>query len=192
MGLVAVHGHSLRVAAQLAVGRRADGPAAGATTVCAALLQGEKLLGTESLVVGLRGGLNEILEMGAEEEVAQVDEFAVSLVLDVNDAPAVLATANLLAVDNDRLLRADDGEGYKALRKLVFVIPTTAAFFPGNTYLDLAVQGALLVIKLLVIIREHLEVVESKLLLDALLELLALLDSQGVSLGNDRDNVDDI
>ena len=160
--------------------------------MCAALLQGEKLLGTESLVVGLRGGLNEILEMGAEEEVAQVNEFAVSLVLDVNDTPAVLATANLLAVDNDRLLRADDGEGYKALRKLVLVIPITAAFFLENTYLDLAVQGALLVVKLLVIIREHLEVVESKLLLDALLELLALLDSQGVSLGNDGDNVDDI
>lgn len=33
---------------------------------------------------------------------------------------------------------------------------------------------------------------ESKLLLDALLERLALLQSQGVSLGNDGNNVDDI
>ena len=51
--LVAVHGHSLGVAAQLAIGRRADGSAAGTTAVRAALLQGEKLLGAEGLVVGL-------------------------------------------------------------------------------------------------------------------------------------------
>src|SRR3546814_4466553 len=47
------------------------------TTVGAALLEGEQLLGTEGLVVDLGRGLDEILEMGSEKEVAQVDEFAV-------------------------------------------------------------------------------------------------------------------
>lgn len=59
-------------------------------------------------------------------------------------------------------------------------------------YLDLLVQVSLLVVKLLVIVREHLEVVEGKLGLNTLLELQSLLNSQGISLGNDRHNVDNI
>ena len=48
--------------------------------------------------------------MGAGEEVAQVNEFAVTFVLDVNGAPAVLAAAHRLAVDRDGFLAADDGK----------------------------------------------------------------------------------
>ena len=36
-------------------------------------------------------------------------------VLTVDEAPAVLATANLLAVDNNVLLRTNDGKGDDAL-----------------------------------------------------------------------------
>lgn len=61
-----------------------------------------------------------------------------------------------------------------------------------GTNLDLVVEGTLLLIKLIVVVGVHLEVVESKLLLDTLLESLAFLGSQGVCLGNDRDDVDDI
>lgn len=60
------------------------------------------------------------------------------------------------------------------------------------TYFDLTVQGSFLVVKLLVIVRVHLEVVESKLLLDTLLESQSLLGGQRISLGNDGNNVDDI
>ena len=67
----------------------------------AALLERQKLLGTESLVVDLRGGLDKILKMSSEEEVAEVDEFAVSLILNVDDTPSVLSTSDLLAVDDD-------------------------------------------------------------------------------------------
>ena len=49
--------------------------------------------------------------MRAREEVAQVDEFAVALVFDVDGAPAVLATADGLAVDAEGGLGADYGEG---------------------------------------------------------------------------------
>src|SRR5690348_1482506 len=65
--LVAVHGHALTVPAELAVG----GWGNGAGRVAAngrALLEGKQLLGTEGLVVDLGGGLDEILEVGAEEE----------------------------------------------------------------------------------------------------------------------------
>lgn len=60
-------------------------------------------------------GLDEVLEVGAKEEVSEVDEFAVVLVLDVDDAPTVLAATDLLAVDNDALFGTDDGEGNEGL-----------------------------------------------------------------------------
>lgn len=81
------------------------------TTSSGALLQGKKLLSAESLVVDLAGSFDEILQVGAGEEVAQVDEFAVGLIFDVNYAPAVLTAADLLAVDDDGLFTSDDGEG---------------------------------------------------------------------------------
>ncbi|KAI6751775.1 hypothetical protein HG531_006471 [Fusarium graminearum] len=161
--LVAVHRHSLRVSAELAVGGRADGSAAS-TTVSTAFLESKQLLGTEGLVVDLRGGLDEVLEV-------------VSLVLDVDDTPSVLAAANLLTVDDDRLLGSDNSEGDEVL---LYVSIRVISF---NT---------LLVIKLIVVVGIHFEIVEGKLLLDALLELLTLLNSQGVGLGDDRHHVDNV
>jgi hypothetical protein len=109
--LVSVHGCALRVAAQFPVRGGTDGPAAtGVATSSAALLQGKQLLGTEGLVVDLAGSLHQILEVGAGQEIAQVDEFTVVLILDVDDTPTVLTAADLLAVDNDSLLAADNGE----------------------------------------------------------------------------------
>lgn len=61
--------------------------------------------------MNLRSRLDQILQVRAREEVAQVHEFAVFLVFDVNDAPAVLATADGAPVDVDGLFAADDGEG---------------------------------------------------------------------------------
>lgn len=107
---IPVHRHSLRVAAELPLSCRADGPAATTSSASAALLQRQKLLGAEGLVVDLAGRLDQVLEVGARKEVSQVDEFAVVLVLDVNDTPAVLPATDLLAVDNDVLLTAHDGE----------------------------------------------------------------------------------
>lgn len=78
--------------------------------LCATLLQCQQLLGTEALVVVLGCRLNEILEVCPEQEVPQVDELAVILVLNVDDTPPVLTTPDLVAVDDDRLLRPNDGE----------------------------------------------------------------------------------
>jgi hypothetical protein len=47
-----------------------------------ALLEGKQLLGAERLVVDLCGRLDQVLQVGAGEEVTKVDEFAVVLVLD--------------------------------------------------------------------------------------------------------------
>lgn len=47
-------------------------------------------------------------------------------------------------------------------------------------------------VKIVVIVGVHLEVVEGKLLLDALLEGLTLLRGQSVGLGDDGDDVDDV
>jgi hypothetical protein len=83
--------------------------------VSTALLEGQQLLGTEGLVMDLRGGLDKVLEVGSEEEVSQVDEFAVSLILDVDDTPSVLTATDLLAVDDNRLLGSDNSKGNEVL-----------------------------------------------------------------------------
>lgn len=107
----------MRVAAEFPIRRGADGTAAtGVATSSAALLQSQQLLGTEGLVVDLAGGFHQILKVGTGQEVAQVDKLAVVLVLDVDDSPAVLAAANLLAVDHNGLLTADNREGNDVLQ----------------------------------------------------------------------------
>jgi hypothetical protein len=121
---VSVHGHALRASAHFPFSSRAYGSAALAA-VTAALLQGKKLFGTEGFVVDLRRCLNEILEVGSEKEVAEIDEFAVILVLDVDDTPSVLAAPNLLAINNDGLLRSDNGEWDEILRNsLAWMVKT--------------------------------------------------------------------
>lgn len=48
----------------------------------AGLLDGEKLLGAESLIVDLGRCLDEVLQVRARQKVAKVNELAVFLVLD--------------------------------------------------------------------------------------------------------------
>lgn len=50
------------------------------------LLQGEQLFGAERLVVDHGRGFNQILEVSARQEVAEVNELAVVLVLDYSFA----------------------------------------------------------------------------------------------------------
>lgn len=109
--LVAVHVDPLGVAAQFSISRRADGSAATAVAAgSAALLQGQQLLGTESLVVYLAGRFDQVLEVGAGQEVSKVDEFAVVLILDVDHTPAVLASPDLLSVHDNVLFATDNGK----------------------------------------------------------------------------------
>lgn len=75
-----------------------------------AFLEGKQLLGSEALVVNLACRFDQVLEMGAGEEVAQIDELAVGLILAVDDAPLVLSATNGAAIDVDGLLAAYDGE----------------------------------------------------------------------------------
>jgi hypothetical protein len=53
--------------------------------------------GQFTFVVDLACGFDEVLEMGASEEVTEVDEFAVPLVLYVDCTPAVLTCGNIAA-----------------------------------------------------------------------------------------------
>ena len=51
--------------------------------------------------MNLRGGFDQILEMGAGKEVSEIDEFAMILVFNVDYAPSVLATTDLFASNDD-------------------------------------------------------------------------------------------
>lgn len=113
--LVAIHRHSLRVPAEFAVGCWADGSTASVSTCCAALFKCKQLLGTEGLVVDLRCCFDQILEVGTGKEVSEVDEFAVVLVLNIDDSPSVLTSPDLLASHDDRLFRSDNSEGDNVL-----------------------------------------------------------------------------
>lgn len=74
------------------------------------LFQGQQLLRPERLVMDLRSGLNEILQVCSSQEVSQLHEFAVVGILDVHNTPAGLAATNRLAVNDDVVFGADDGE----------------------------------------------------------------------------------
>ena len=167
-------------------------------TSSAALLQSEQLLSTEGLVVNLAGSFDQVLKVGASQEVTQVDEFAVALILDVNHTPTVLTSANLLAIDDNGLLTSDNGEGNDFLHTRgqlpcpVLSYPIRGVIGGDIAYLNLSVDRALLIVKLVIIVGVHLEVVERELLLDTLLEGLTLLKGQGVRLGDNGDNVDNI
>ena len=168
--LVSIHGHPLRAPAQLSVSCWADGSAPG--QACTAFLECQQLLSSECFVVDLAGGFDQVLEMGTSEEVSKIDEFGVVLIFDVDDAPLVLSSADLLAVNNDCLLAAHHSK--------------------WDDILDSRVCGSFLVIQLFVVIWIHLQVVEGKLLLDALLERTAFLKGERVRLGDDRNHVDHI
>lgn len=120
----------------------------------------------------LAGGLDQVLQVGLGEEVAEVDELAVVLIFDVDDAPLVLSTTDGAAVDVDGLVAADYGK--------------------GNEVLDLLVDGGLLVVVLVVVVGVEADVVEGELVSDSVLESLTLLQSQSVGLCNDGDDIDNL
>lgn len=158
------------------------------TTGSAALLQGHELFGAESLVVNLAGSFDKVLQVGTGQEIAEVHEFAMVLILDIDHTPAVLAAAHLFSVDNNVLLASDDCEWNNILAS----ISNIHVYHACSTYLDLDVHHALLVVQLVVVIGVHLQVVESEFLLDSFLECLSLFQGQRVGLGNNGDNVHDI
>lgn len=61
-----------------------------------------------------------------------------------------------------------------------------------SAYLNLDIQGALLVVKFIIFIWVHLQVVEGEFFLDPLLGRQTLLEGKGIGLGNHGDDVDDI
>lgn len=81
------------------------------------LLKSKELLRTESFVMNLGSRLNQVLEVCPEEEVAQVHEFAVIGILNVDDSPTVLASTNRLAVDDHIALGTYHSKGYHGLRE---------------------------------------------------------------------------
>ena len=66
----------------------------------------------------LAGSFDEVLKVSPGEKVAQINELAVVFVFDVDYAPAIQAASNLLSVDNDWLLAANNGKGDHVLTPL--------------------------------------------------------------------------
>lgn len=62
----------------------------------------------------------------------------------------------------------------------------------SHTYLDLDINRSLLIVELIVIVRVHLQIVESEFLLDPFLEGLAFLEGERIGLSDDRNDVDNV
>jgi len=122
--------------------------------------------------VNLGGRLNEVLQVGSQEEVTEVHKLAMPFIFDVDDTPAVLTTTDGLAVDDHVTLGADNSEGDHAtdgivLSQLFFII------FVG-------------------IERIQANVVVDEFRANPALKGISFLRGQRVRLGNDRDYVDDL
>lgn len=59
---------------------------------------------------------DQVLEVGASEKVSQINKFAVGFVFHIDHTPAVLPAANLLTINNNSFLTADDGEWNNVLK----------------------------------------------------------------------------
>jgi len=120
----------------------------------------------------LRRGFDEVLQVCPGQEIAQVDKFAMLLVLNIDDPPPILSPANALPINDDRAFRADDCE--------------------GNHRPDLGVDLNLLIIRLLGVKRVQADVVVNELGPNLLLERESLFHRQAIRLGNDRHHVHDL
>lgn len=169
---ISIHGHALRPSGQLTFGSRADWPAPCHAARSAAFLECQQLLRSECLVVNLTGSFDQILQVGAKEEIAQVDEIRMSLVLHVDCSPSVLPCRHLPAVDHTGAFTPDHGE--------------------RGEFLDGGIGGSFLLIQVLVIIGVHSEIVELKLLSNPLFESSAFLGCQRIGLCDDWHDVDNI
>ncbi len=110
--------------------------------------------------------------MCPRQEVPQRHELAMVLILYIDDAPSILSTAHRATIDDNRVLRSDDREGYQII--------------------DIRIHGALLLVLLVVVVGVHTQVVEGELFLDALFESLAFLEGKGVGFGDHGNNIDNV
>lgn len=110
--------------------------------------------------------------MCPRQEVPQRYEFAMVLILYIDDAPSILSTAHRATVDDDRVLGSDNRKGYQII--------------------DVGIHGAFLLVLLVVVIGVHAQVVEGELFLDALFESLAFFEGQRVGFSDHGYNIDNV
>ena len=84
--------------------------------------------------------LDEVLQVGTNKEVSEIDKLAVALVLHIDDAPSILTTTHLPAIDDNGFLASNHGK--------------------WDDILDGGVGGTFLIVELLVIVWIHPYVVE--------------------------------
>jgi hypothetical protein len=113
--------------------------------------------------------------MCAREEVAELHEFAVRFVFDVDDAPFVGAGADYFAVYGHCLFGADDCEGDAVLDVRAVLNNTWKVSNSGwrrekgEADLDLGVEGAFFFVEFVVVVGVHFKVMEGEFCFDLLL-----------------------
>jgi hypothetical protein len=113
----------------------------------------------------------------------------VALILHIDDTPAVLTPTDRLAVHDDSLLTSNNG---KRNDVLISLDRDTSIRRQGNSYLNAGIYSTFLIVKLIIVVRVHLEVVEGKLLLNSLLERLAFFEGERIGFGDHRHDIDNV
>jgi len=117
----------------------------------------------------LRRSFNQVLQVRPGQEVAQIDEFAMLLVFNIDDPPLILSPTDALPIDYDRAFGSDNCE--------------------RDHRPDLGVNLNLLIIRLLGVEGVQTDVVVNELGANLLFEREPLFHRQAVRLGNDRHHV---
>ena len=115
---------------------------------------------------------NKVLEVGSDEEVAEIHELAMIFVLDIDDAPSILSASNLLTIDNNGLFAAD--------------------YSKWDDVFDSCVCVTLFVVELIVVVGVHSDVVEGELFPDSLLKCATFFEGERVRFCDDWYNIDNI
>jgi len=73
-------------------------------TLLYTIFKGQELLRPEGLIVDLSSRFNEVLQVGASEEVAEAHKLAVVRILNVNNTPTVPTATDRLAINHNTIL----------------------------------------------------------------------------------------
>lgn len=131
-----------------------------------------ELLRSPVFVKDIVGVLPELFHVCPDEHLSELDKVAVILIVDLNDTPWVRSSSDGASVNSlDLPVRADDGKGHLGGNLFVF----------GNgLFVIIVVDGGL----------EDLDLVVGNVVEDTLLELDNLFVGEGISFGDDGDEVD--
>ena len=128
---------------------------------------GQQLFSTESFIMNLCCGFNQVLQMSSRQKVAQMNKLAMILILHVDHTPSCLSSTYCLAIHNHVTLRANNCERDQILWFQLLSAP--GSFIPSillDTYANVFIQWLFLFIVFFTLIGIESNIMECQFSLD--------------------------